>query len=145
MDIFEPDTSHYYADTEKGQVDDEHVLHQHLYSLLDAGSAVGMVFDIAPRIETLLKRVGFVNIVVKIIKANIGTWGKGRREKEIGAWNQLRCEEGVSDWSLRRFTSELGCVLIPPYVAPSYTITDDMQMVRKRSHRSKCKPTKCLS
>lgn len=67
----------------------------------------GRVFDVATRIEPLLKGAGFHHIHVKMVKAPMGTWAADPKQKERGAYQQMASESGFEAIGIALLTRDM--------------------------------------
>lgn len=62
--------------------------------------------DIAPRLEGMMRNVGFENVRLHVKKLPLGMWAKGK--EELGRVGMRMLEIGVKSYGLAPFTRELG-------------------------------------
>ncbi|MCJ1396547.1 hypothetical protein MMC18_009438 [Xylographa bjoerkii] len=78
------------------------------YKLAEASEKVGIDSLACEKFEEQLARQGFVNIKYETIKWPIGSWAKGKKEKEIGRWMLENVLQGLQGLSMALFTRHLG-------------------------------------
>ncbi|KAI5841986.1 S-adenosyl-L-methionine-dependent methyltransferase [Morchella snyderi] len=72
-----------------------------------AAIKTGRDYQLAAKLEPLLKRSGFTNIVHKVIKCPTGMWPREKKQKEIGAYLLLSVESGFEAFGMKPFTEVL--------------------------------------
>lgn len=77
-------------------------------ALLEAGRIMGRPSDAASQMAGYMREVGFVDVVEQKIPVPVGTWAKGKRNKEMGVWLQSVCLMGAEAYGLAAFTRVLG-------------------------------------
>lgn len=75
---------------------------------LEAAAKIGIDMTIAPRFKESLAEQGFVNIRREAIKWAIGTWSKGKEEKNIGRWTRENTRQFITPMATTLFTKNLG-------------------------------------
>ncbi|KAH0610723.1 uncharacterized protein H6S33_011150 [Morchella sextelata] len=73
----------------------------------EAAIKTGRDYQLAAKLEPLLKRSGFTNIVHKEIKVPTGMWPRDKKQKEIGAYLLLSVESGFEAFGMKPFTEVL--------------------------------------
>ena len=68
----------------------------------------GIDTTVAPKFKDLLLEQGFVNIKVEPVKWPIGTWPKGKKEKNIGKWTRENTKQFITPVAKALFTKNLG-------------------------------------
>jgi hypothetical protein len=83
-------------------------IEQYNEALREAGEKMGRPSDSADKLAGYMREVGFVDVVEHKIPVPVGTWAKGKRNKEIGLWLQNVCLMGAEAYGLAAFTRVLG-------------------------------------
>jgi SAM-dependent methyltransferase len=75
--------------------------------IVDSLATTGIDPVASDKFEQQLAEQGFVNIKAETIKWAIGSWPKGKREKEIGRWTAVNTLSGIQGISLAVLTRQL--------------------------------------
>ncbi|MCJ1285119.1 hypothetical protein MMC26_004457 [Xylographa opegraphella] len=78
------------------------------YRVMEAAEKVGINPTACEKFEEQLAQQGFVNIRYETIKWPIGSWAKGKKEKEIGRWMLENTLQGLQGVSMALLTRHLG-------------------------------------
>jgi SAM-dependent methyltransferase len=75
---------------------------------LEAATKSGLNWGIAKKFKEFLVEQGFVNIRCELVKWPVGTWPKGKKEKEIGRWVRENTKLLVTTIAMGLFQKNLG-------------------------------------
>ncbi|MCJ1404190.1 hypothetical protein MMC11_007415 [Xylographa trunciseda] len=78
------------------------------YRLMEAAGKVGIDPIACEKFEEQLAHQGFVNIKYETIKWPIGSWAKGKKEKEIGRWMMENTLQALQGLTMALLTRHLG-------------------------------------
>ena len=74
----------------------------------EAASRVGIDTLAAEKFKTQLHSLGFTNIRQERVMWAVGSWPRGKKEKEIGKYTQFNIASGLQGLSMALFTRHLG-------------------------------------
>lgn len=76
------------------------------YKLVEAAAMAGIDASSCESFETQLQDQGFVNLKHELIKWPIGSWPKGKKEKDIGRWMQENTLQGLQGLTMALFSRQ---------------------------------------
>ncbi|RSL84998.1 hypothetical protein CEP52_016280 [Fusarium oligoseptatum] len=97
----------FYA-SDDGTLSDDHALSRWCTLLGEAAVKLGRSFQPTDQLATIMKQVGFTDVVETHFKWPINRWPKEKKYKELGAWNNQNASQVLESATLAPFTRVLG-------------------------------------
>lgn len=97
----------FYA-SDDGTLSDDHALSRWCILLGEAAVKLGRSFQPTDQLATIMKQVGFIDVVETRFKWPINQWAKEKKYNELGAWNNQNASQVLESATLAPFTRVLG-------------------------------------
>ncbi|KAI8660012.1 hypothetical protein NCS56_01219800 [Fusarium sp. Ph1] len=94
--------------SDDGTLSDDHALSRWCTLLGEAAVKLGRSFQPTDQLATIMKQVGFIDVVETRFKWPINRWPKEKKYKELGAWNNQNASQVLESATLAPFTRVLG-------------------------------------